>query len=291
MGLGGWVGFVADLIRRIGDQSRAGDEAGAFVFGHGFGGVALDAGAGFFPLVAGNVLDGEHAVLFGALEFFGGEFGRGGGIFGWLGGRLRGGRVLGLAGARGTRGALFLEGEALFGDAVSVFGGGGAAVGDFHLVLEGLLLEGEGKDAADLEEFGGFEVGAFGGDDGVGHFLEVALGEEGVGLGFAALEVEVFGEGDGLGGGLGEEAVLAVAIKEFLEGFAGDAEVEAALGPRFGEAGDGVIVGFVFVVKGLGEGLAFDGVERGEGDEGAEFALEVHGFGGWIVCSWSVVSG
>jgi hypothetical protein len=78
---------------------------------------------------------------------------------------------------------------------------------------------------------------------------------------------------------LGEEAVLGVAIKVFLEGFAGDSKVEAALGPRFGEAGDGVIVGVVFVIQGFGEVLAFAGVEGGEGDEGAEFALEVHGLG------------
>ena len=59
---------------RIGDDFGAGDLAGAVEFFEEVLPVALDAGAGFFPLVARNVLDGENTILLDADLFGGGVF-------------------------------------------------------------------------------------------------------------------------------------------------------------------------------------------------------------------------
>ena len=177
-------------------------------------------------------------------------------------------------GRSGSGGGLgvFEEGEvvAFFGDLVAVFGGGGEAGADFHFVFEVSLLEGDGEEAADSEEFGGLEVGAFGGEDGVGHFLDVGLGEEGVGLRFAAVEIEVFGEVEGLGGFLGESAEIGVAGMEGVERLDGDAEVVAILVARLSDAGAGGGVGFAFEEAG-GEGFLFGEGDRIEGFLAAEF--------------------
>ena len=55
----------------VGHDFGGGDLAGALEFFEEALADSFDAGAGFFPFIPGDILDGEHAVLFGALDFFG----------------------------------------------------------------------------------------------------------------------------------------------------------------------------------------------------------------------------
>lgn len=152
--------IVVVFIRLLMGRFRVGDDFGtvenaaaAFEFVHEAGGVAFEAGAGGVPLIARNILEGEEVLevdvarLPGGFRRFGvGSFGvRNFGFRDW--------------GARGFLFALFLQGEALFGDAVALFGGGDAAFLLFHFVFDELLLEGHGQDAAEGQKFGWFEVG------------------------------------------------------------------------------------------------------------------------------------
>jgi hypothetical protein len=83
-----------------------------------------------------------------------------------------------------------LKVEAFGGDLAALFGGGGAAAVDLHVVPGGLLTEGNGEDAAEREEIGGLEVRALGSDGLEGHFLKEVLADLGMGNKFAILEVD-----------------------------------------------------------------------------------------------------